>query len=119
MCVNIEGVLRWPNKMLNKLFSDDSGQPRGGHYVRDWLKLQLAQGKHVLPMGEPCEGFSYLTGCPGHREELAAKSAPQIPVGGSRTVRSVEPKAEIEAGEIASVQAIRPAAAPPSEGEGG
>ena len=34
--------------------------------MRDWLKLQLLQGKRVLPMGEKCEGWSDITGCPGH-----------------------------------------------------
>jgi hypothetical protein len=65
MCVNIEGVLRWPDSQLSKLFTED-GKRKNGRYVRDWLKLQLNQGKRVLPMGEACEGFSYQTGCPGH-----------------------------------------------------
>ena len=66
MCVDIEGVLRWSDRELAKLFTADNGATMRGHYVRDWLKLQLAQGKRVLPMGKPCEGFSYETGCPGH-----------------------------------------------------
>ncbi len=24
------------------------------------------EGKRLLPMGEPCEGFDYVKGCPGH-----------------------------------------------------
>ncbi len=27
---------------------------------------ELAQGHRVIPFGPPCEGFSYVTGCPGH-----------------------------------------------------
>lgn len=69
MCVDIEGVLRWPDAELQKLFMDPDGQKRPGRYVRDWLRLQLAQGKRVLPMGNPCDGFSYQTGCPGHPVE--------------------------------------------------
>lgn len=65
MCVDIAGVLRWPDKMLSNLFTDE-GEKRSGKVVRDWLKLQLAQGKRVLPMGERCEGFSDIDGCPGH-----------------------------------------------------
>ncbi len=65
MCVNIEGVLRWPNKDLARLFTDD-GIQRPGRHVRDWLRLQLAQGKRVLPIGKKCEGWSDVTGCPGH-----------------------------------------------------
>lgn len=64
MSVCIEGILRQPDKMLNKLFTED-GKERGGTYVRDWLKLQMAQGKRVLPCGK-CDGFDYQTGCPGH-----------------------------------------------------
>lgn len=30
------------------------------------LQTQLAQGKEVLPMGKKCEGWSDITGCPGH-----------------------------------------------------
>jgi hypothetical protein len=65
MCVDIEGVLRWPDKKLGKFFTDD-GVHRPVKYVRDWLEIQLSQGKKVLPIGEPCEGFSFQTGCPGH-----------------------------------------------------
>jgi hypothetical protein len=32
----------------------------------EWLYDELAKGRRVLPMGPPCEGFSYETGCPGH-----------------------------------------------------
>lgn len=68
MCVNIEGVLRWPDSKLRNLFMDDNGFRRPGREVRDWLRLQLAHGKRVLPIGKPCEGWSYQTGCPGHTE---------------------------------------------------
>jgi hypothetical protein len=66
MCVDIAGVLRWPDKDLVKMFTGDDGLKKSAGEVRDWLKLQLAQGKRVMPFGEPCEGFSYQTGCPGH-----------------------------------------------------
>jgi hypothetical protein len=69
MCVDIEGVLRWPDRKLAALFSDDDGTKRSGKYVRDWLKLQLAQGKKVLPMCKECKGFDYINGCPGHEAE--------------------------------------------------
>lgn len=63
MCVSIEGVLRWPDKELVKLFDNKSGK-----YVRDYLKLELLKGRKVLPIGEPCEGFDYVNGCQGHEE---------------------------------------------------
>ena len=34
----------------------------------DLLFDELSSGHEVLPIGEPCEGFSYKTGCPGHEE---------------------------------------------------
>lgn len=68
MCIDISGVLRWPDKDLKHLFTED-GRERSGKYVRDWLKLQLAQGKRVLPMCK-CEGFSYQDGCPGHASSV-------------------------------------------------
>lgn len=65
MSVDIAGVLRWSDKELVGMFKDSDGKRQSGACVRDWLKLQLAQGKRVLPMGE-CEGFSFVNGCPGH-----------------------------------------------------
>lgn len=66
MCVDIEGVMRWPDKDLRRLFTTAGHHEQSGKVVRDWLKLQLIQGKRVLPMGEKCEGWSDITGCPGH-----------------------------------------------------
>lgn len=77
MCIDIQGVLRRSDKDLQALFHED-GIKRTGKYVRDWLKLQLAKGKRVLPMGERCEGFDDVTGCPGHPCE-APESAPAMP----------------------------------------
>ena len=71
MCIDISGVLRWSDSKLVKLFTDE-GRQCGGKYVRDWLKLQLAQGKRVLPMSKDCEGFSYIDGCPGHPDKSGA-----------------------------------------------
>jgi hypothetical protein len=65
LCISIEGLLTYSDRRLSHLFTD-SGKQRPGAIVRQWLKLQLAQGKRVLPFGKECEGFSYQTGCPGH-----------------------------------------------------
>lgn len=70
-CVSIKGVLRWPDEDLVNMFSDENGHRQPARMVRDFLKLELLKGRRVLPMGEPCEGWSYETGCPGHP---AAKS---------------------------------------------
>jgi hypothetical protein len=29
---------------------------------------ELVRGHDVIPMGEPCEGFDYKKGCPGHEQ---------------------------------------------------
>ncbi len=45
----------------------------GSRYSVDELRAafveELRQGHEVIPIGEPCEGFSYKTGCPGHPVE--------------------------------------------------
>ena len=74
MCVDIEGVLRWPDKDLRRLFTTDGQHEKSGRLVRDWLKLQLLQGKRVLPMGEKCEGWSDVDGCPGHPRKPEGES---------------------------------------------
>lgn len=66
MCIDISGYLR---RYRFKNFADgwtlpDGTKPSRGH-LRDWLRLQLHEGKRVLPL-ERCEGFNYQTGCPGH-----------------------------------------------------
>jgi hypothetical protein len=80
MCIDVAGVLRWPDKDLRRMFRDERERPKSGAMVRDWLKLQLAKGIEVLPMGEKCEGWSDKTGCPGHprqpdKEELTPTPA--------------------------------------------
>jgi hypothetical protein len=43
------------------------GTPFSSVYeFRQMCMDELANGHEVLPMGEPCEGFDYKTGCPGH-----------------------------------------------------
>lgn len=38
--------------------------------VKAWLLDELAKGHTAIPFGEPCKGFSFTTGCPGHAEPL-------------------------------------------------
>jgi hypothetical protein len=42
--------------------------------LRQAFVEELRQGHEVIPLGEPCEGFSYTTGCPGH-PTLASREA--------------------------------------------
>jgi len=63
MCVDISGALK--NKWFN-CFIDDDGRRMRPRDVREKLEYMLAMGQQVMPMGEPCEGFDPIDGCPGH-----------------------------------------------------
>jgi len=65
-CIDIRGVLRWKDRDLRGMFAYQNGQKLSGKEVREVLYDELAKGRKGIPMGEPCEGFSYDTGCPGH-----------------------------------------------------
>lgn len=74
MCLSVRGALRWPDAQLRYLCADENGDHLKPDDVREWLMEQLAEGREVLPMGEPCEGFDYKTGCPGHRKDVSNAS---------------------------------------------
>jgi hypothetical protein len=38
-----------------------------GEEVRNALLNRLAEGHALLPIGDPCEGWDPIKGCPGHR----------------------------------------------------
>lgn len=65
MCLDIRGAMQWSKRRLAGLVTVDG---RRGTAKEAWSFLadELARGRRVLPLGEPCEGFSYETGCPGH-----------------------------------------------------
>ena len=65
-CVDIRGALRWPAKQLKFLLRHPDGRGMTADEVREALLDELAKGREVLPVGDPCEGFDYKTGCPGH-----------------------------------------------------
>lgn len=72
-CLDVAGCLRRSTRELTGLFKRHSGAPVTGYQARQYLLAQQAKGVRVLPVGEPCAGFSYQTGCPGHQE------APDVP----------------------------------------
>ncbi len=47
-------------------FRDSAGRPIPLNRVRKLLTDLLDSGVKVLPIGEPCDGFDDVTGCPGH-----------------------------------------------------
>jgi|GEM_PF-1118885 len=69
LTINVEGILRW-NKNMKGLF-EDNGRPLSHLEAKKYLLECKAKGWRVIPMsGEPCEGWSYQTGCPGHTKTL-------------------------------------------------
>lgn len=66
-CQDIEGAIRnWKfPRDYRKVFKKDDGTFATPDEARDFLFEQLRDGKRVLPIGN-CEGFDFVTGCPGH-----------------------------------------------------
>jgi len=56
-------------RSLRGMFCRADGQPMTNEEVREKLLDCLQAGQRRLPVGKPCEGFSYETGCPGHEED--------------------------------------------------
>lgn len=69
--LSIRGVLaNWGNRDLVNLLKDAStGRYLTAPEAKAALLDELANGREMLPMGEPCEGFDYKSGCPGHPVE--------------------------------------------------
>lgn len=67
VCQSVQGALKnWKKKEWESV-------ARSNDTTADALKEQFRifdfEGKRVIPLGEACEGFSYQTGCPGHKED--------------------------------------------------
>lgn len=76
---SVRGLLMNPDPIT--FIDDDEGNTLTDAQARDWLMDCLVQGKEKLPLGKPCEGFSYTTGCPGHvmePEEIQPDTAPTV-----------------------------------------
>ncbi len=68
MTIDIRGALDMPRGATRRMLRRSDGSIPTYEEVRVWLLDRLQEGKRRLPVGEPCEGFSYETGCPGHEE---------------------------------------------------
>ena len=78
VCLDVRDALRWPKAKLRGMICDADRRRLTVDEVRDYLLDELAQGHEVLPFGEPCDGFDYKTGCPGHEiDEPHSVSAPR------------------------------------------
>ena len=69
LVLDVEGASRWPDWRLRDLLATDKGEPVSAEDARAYLREQIEQGVRVMPLGEPCEGFDPVTGCPGHPVE--------------------------------------------------
>ncbi len=65
-CISVRGALKWPKSRLRRFLRHESGRWATADEAQDFLLDELQQGHLVLPIGEPCEGFDYVKGCPGH-----------------------------------------------------
>lgn len=69
---SVSGALKnWTDRDWARLAAENKTSV---NELKDYFWSALEDGKRVLPIGEPCEGFSYKTGCPGHevKDENAA-----------------------------------------------
>ena len=70
--VSVRGLLRRPRGQLRRTLVDpDTGRSLSPDEAREKLMDLLASGVEMLPLGEPCEGWSDKTGCPGHPGEAS------------------------------------------------
>ena len=78
VCVDIRGLLHKTDRELTGWFLREDGTVATPAEAREMLMDQLAMGRKVLPFGEACEGFSYETGCPGHRTAHVEEEAKEV-----------------------------------------
>ncbi len=63
-CQSVEGALRnWGKSEWNHIARENGITV---NQAKERFRIMEFEGKKVIPFGEPCEGFSYETGCPGH-----------------------------------------------------
>lgn len=77
-CLDVQGALKGLMRGRGKRgtwFVHEDGRHCTREEEIDILLGELAAGRKVIPFvkvgGQPCEGFSYETGCPGHETEDA------------------------------------------------
>ena len=79
VCLSIRGALKWPKRDFARL-AKGMVKPDGTRMTpteaRQALIDQLDLGREVLPVGDPCQGFDYVNGCPGHEEKESHHAAP-------------------------------------------
>ena len=65
--MSLEGILRNYKRKKITFFTNDLGIPASDSEARKYIAECLAKGWRVILMGsDPCPGFDYQKGCPGH-----------------------------------------------------
>lgn len=70
-CQSVRGALRnWKKQSdVKGIYDTKTGRQSTLKEVKEFLMDELAKGHEVIPIGDPCEGFDYKNGCPGHPKE--------------------------------------------------
>lgn len=64
MCQSVRGALKnWSDSEWRALALHNNCTVKE---CKEEFLQYLSEGKEVIPFGEPCEGFDYKDGCPGH-----------------------------------------------------
>lgn len=65
VCQSVEGALK--NWTLREWESIARENKMTISEAKECFWSYLREGKLVIPFGDPCEGFDYKKGCPGHK----------------------------------------------------
>lgn len=76
ICQSVEGALKfWKTKEWKHVARENGISPEE---AKEIFWGYLREGKRVIPLGEPCVGFDYQTGCPGHEKEETHEKKKEI-----------------------------------------
>jgi hypothetical protein len=67
LCIDVEGVLRWRDSDLKRLFNRRGKEAAGE--IRQYLMDKLKDGWRVIPAFCECDNFDKERGCKGHPVE--------------------------------------------------
>jgi len=63
-CQSIKGALKnWSKEEWEEVGKRNKMTAEA---AKEKFRIWDFEGKKVIPIGDPCEGFSYQDGCPGH-----------------------------------------------------
>lgn len=64
LCLSVSGALKnWTKKEWAAVAKDNNTT---ADHVKEQFRIYDFESKKVIPFNDPCDGFSYETGCPGH-----------------------------------------------------